>query len=136
MDNAYRQAQRITVYTDCTHMAAPCLPGLELLRHVQAAIDQASVVSDDFSLEGRVCMARCARPCTIAFQATSSATFVFGDMSDEADIGELVSLARLHQASQGTAASDGRCADRIGDKTLGRRPAAILGCEQPRTLLQ
>ena len=133
MDNADRQAQRVTVCRDCSHMAAPCLPGLELLKHIQAAIGEAGVLSGDFGLEGSVSMTRCARTCMIIFQATVNATFVFGDMCD--DIGELVSLARIHQALPAAVASDNRCADLRGG-TPARWPAAILASERPRTLLQ
>ncbi|MBB3571313.1 DUF1636 domain-containing protein [Rhizobium sp. BK491] len=137
MHNANERMHRITVCTDCRHFGTPCKPGLRLLSQLQAAIAQAgTALSDDFSVAGSVCMAGCTRPCTVAFQATAKATYLFGDIEGEADIGELVAFARIYRER-----SDGmtRAAERsktLAGKTLARIPSAMLSSESCPESLQ
>ncbi|MDL2397663.1 DUF1636 domain-containing protein [Rhizobium mayense] len=136
MDKAKEQTHRITVCTDCRHTGAPCRPGLELLKHLQAAIARAgAALSDDFSLQGSVCMAGCERPCTVAFQATAKATYLFGDIGGEADIGALVSLAELYRDRPDGMTREGERPRALSGKTLARIPAAIVSAERQATLL-
>ncbi len=137
MDRSKQQAHRITVCTDCRHMGAPCRPGLALLSRLQAALAQAgTALSDDFSLEGSVCMAGCERPCTVAFQATSKATYLFGDIEGGADIDALVSFARLYRDRADGMTRAGERPKGLSDKTLARIPAAILSSERLSAPLQ
>jgi len=137
MDKAKEQTHRITVCTDCRHIGVPCRPGLDLLKQLQAAIAQAgTVLSEDFSLQGSVCMAGCERPCTVAFQATAKATYLFGDIEGEADIGALVSFARLYRDRPDGMTREGERPRALGGKTLARIPAAIVSAERQAALLQ
>ena len=109
----------------------------DLLRHLQAAISQAgAMLSDDFSLEGSVCMAGCERPCTVAFQATAKATYLFGDIEDAADIGALVSFARLYRDRPDGLTRESERPRALGGKTLARIPAAIVSAERRLVALQ
>lgn len=137
MDKAKAAAHRITVCTNCRHVGRPCRPGLDLLKHLQAAISQAGrTLSDDFSLEGSVCMAGCERPCTVAFQATAKATYLFGDIEDAADIGALVSFARLYRDRPDGLTRECERPTALGGKTLARIPAAIVSAEYQLSPLQ
>ncbi|MDE1992115.1 MAG: DUF1636 domain-containing protein, partial [Rhizobiaceae bacterium] len=99
--------------------------------------DQAgAALSDDFSLAGSVCMAGCTRPCTVAFQATAKATYLFGDIEGEADIGALVSFAHLYRDRPDGLTREAERPKTLGGKTLARIPAAILSSERLSALLQ
>jgi predicted metal-binding protein len=118
-------------------MGAPCRPGLDLLNHLQVALAEAgAVLSDEFVLEGSVCMAGCTRPCTVSFQATAKATYLFGDIGDGGDIEALVSFARLYRDRADGMTRAGERPKALGDKTLARVPAAILSSERRSVPLQ
>jgi predicted metal-binding protein len=137
MDNAQPQAHLITVCTDCRHMGGPCRPGLELLKHLQTALAEAGpAVSDEFVLEGSVCMAGCARPCTVSFQASAKATYLFGDIESSGDVEALVSFAKLYRDRNDGMTRAGERPRMLGDKTLARIPAAILSSERRSAPLQ
>ena len=137
MDKAKEATHRITVCTNCRHVGAPCHPGLKLLKHLQAAIAQAgAALSDDFSLEGSVCMAGCERPCTVAFQETAKATYLFGDIAGEADIEALVSFGELYRDRPDGLTREGERPKMLDGKTLARIPAAIVSAERQAALLQ
>ena len=81
-------------------------------------------------------MAGCERPCTVAFQASAKATYLFGDIADEADIGALVSFAELYRDRPDGLTREGERPKMLGGKTLARIPAAIVSSERHATLLQ
>ena len=137
MDNAKEAAHRITVCTNCRHVGKPCRPGLDLLKHLQAAMAQArAALSDDFSLEGSVCMAGCERPCTVSFQATAKATYLFGDIEEGADIGALISFAQLYRDRPDGLTRESERPTTLGGKTLARIPAAVVSAERQSVSLQ
>lgn len=121
---------KITVCTDCRFTGGPCRPGADLIQRLNRSIAALGAPLDrDFSIAGTVCMAACTRPCTIAFQATGKATYLFGDISPEEDIDDLVSFATTYAGR-----NDGmtRAAERprgLNGKTLARIPAALLVSE-------
>ncbi|MBN8952356.1 MULTISPECIES: DUF1636 domain-containing protein [unclassified Rhizobium] len=137
MDKAKEAMHRITVCTNCRHVDRPCRPGLDLLKHLQAAMSEAGeALSDDFSLSGSVCMAGCERPCTVAFQARAKATYLFGDIEDATDIGALVAFARLYQDRPDGLTRESERPSALGGKTLARIPAAIVAAEYQPSPLQ
>ena len=121
---------KITVSTDCRFTGGPCMPGADLIKRLNRSIAALGEPLDrDFSIAGTVCMAACTRPCTIAFQATGKATHLFGGISPEEDIDDLVRFAATHSdRGEGMvhAATHGECGD---GKTLARMPAAMLVSE-------
>ncbi|MGY5805169.1 DUF1636 family protein [Rhizobium sp. LEGMi12c] len=137
MDKAKDTTHRITVCTNCRHVGKSCQPGLDLLKHLQLAISQAgAALADDFSLEGSVCMAGCERPCTVSFQATAKATYLFGDIEDASDIDALVSFAKLYRDRPDGLTREGERPTALGGKTLARIPAAIVSAERQLVVLQ
>lgn len=117
---------QITVCTSCKHKGSECRPGYELIEKLRRAIKAAGdSIAEDFAISGVACMAGCDRPCTVAYQGTQKATYLFGDMNPEDDIADLVEFAR-HYAHL----DDGWCSsiDRPGklrSSTLARVPAAF-----------
>lgn len=125
---------QVLVCTTCRHQDSPCTPGLKLIAQLQNAIQMLGM-DDAFEVSGTVCMAGCARPCTVAWRASGKATYLFGDIEPDADIDDLVAFAQLYQRLE-----DGWCnaADRPGklaDTALARIPAA-LGVTGPRGAVQ
>ncbi|APX13788.1 hypothetical protein BWR18_09020 [Tateyamaria omphalii] len=122
---------RITICTSCTHTGTQCRPGYELIERLRTAIaDAGDAVTDAFEISGVACMAGCDRPCTVAYHGTRKATYLFGDIDPETDIGDLLAFARQYAELD-----DGWCSsvDRPGklrSTTLARVPAAIVAIEQ------
>ena len=121
---------RITICTSCRHKGTNCRPGYELIEKLRAAIEQAGdAVPEEFEVSGVACMAGCDRPCTVAYHGTKKATYLFGDVDPETDIGDLVEFAKQYAYLH-----DGWCSsvDRQGKlrkTTLARIPAAIVAIE-------
>lgn len=127
---------RITVCTSCKHKGSTCRPGYELIEKLRKAIAAAGdSIPEDFAISGVACMAGCDRPCTVAYHSTRKATYLFGDMTPDADIDDLVEFARDYASMQ-----DGWCSsvDRPGKlrtSTLARVPAALIIMEDTKALV-
>ena len=121
---------KITVCTSCRHKGTQCRPGFELIAKLRAAIAAAGDhVSADFEVSGVACMAGCDRPCTVAYHGTQKATYLFGDIAPDTDIGDLLAFAEQYAALD-----DGWCSslDRPGKlrkTTLARVPAMMIASE-------
>ncbi|MDP3523579.1 MAG: DUF1636 domain-containing protein [Hoeflea sp.] len=130
-------SHRITVCTACRHTGSDCRPGLGLIARLRDAMDNASEATGAlFEISGVACMAGCDRPCTVAYQPTNKATYLFGDIDPADDIDDLVSFAR-HYASL----DDGWCSSsqrpgKLRQSTLARIPAAMFVVEQVEGCLQ
>lgn len=137
MDKAREATHRITVCATCRHVGQSSRPGPDLLKHLQAAMARAdTALSDDFVLEGSVCMAGCERPCTVSFQAAAKATYLFGDIGDGGDIGALVSFARLYRDRLDGLTRESERPKALAGKVLARIPAAIASAERQLMPLQ
>ncbi len=82
-----------------------------------------------FAIRTVACMAGCAQPTTVGFQAVGKAQYLFGDIESEDDIGALAKFAQQYHDSP-----DGwtNASDRPGPlftKTLSRLPGIQL--EEP-----
>ncbi len=121
---------RITVCTSCRHEGTGCHLGYELIEKLQRAMAVAGdAISEDFAISGVACMTGCDRPCTVAYHGTQKATYLFGNMTPEDDIDDLVAFARQYAVLH-----DGWCSsvDRPGKlrkSTLARVPAAMIAVE-------
>ncbi|MEL7026221.1 MAG: DUF1636 domain-containing protein [Pseudomonadota bacterium] len=124
---------RITICTSCRTKGTECRPGFELIERLRKAIALAGPsIADDFEISGVACMAGCAMPCTVAYQASKKATYLFGDIDPDTDIDDLVSFAKQYAYLH-----DGWCSsmDRPGKlrkSTLARVPAMILATEEAK----
>lgn len=130
-----RTTHRITVCTSCKHKGTDCRPGYELIEKLRRAITAAGdTITEDFAVSGVACMAGCDRPCTVAYHGTQKATYLFGDMTPEDDIEDLVAFAKHYALLD-----DGWCSsvDRPGKlrkSTLARVPAALMVIEETKAL--
>ena len=129
------KTHRITVCTSCRHKGSDCRPGYELIEKLRKAIAAAGdTIAEDFAVSGVACMAGCERPCTVAYHGTRKATYLFGDITPEDDIDDLVDFARQYAVLH-----DGWCSsvDRPGKlrrNTLARVPAAMIALEETEVL--
>ncbi|MBB4188065.1 DUF1636 family protein [Sinorhizobium terangae] len=136
MANSDFRQHKITLCTDCRFPGGPCRPGTELLAQLNHSVSALGRPLDrDFSIAGTVAMAACTRPCTIAFQATARATYLFGDISPEEDIDDLVSFAAAYAEGQAFDPFP-RPALSLTGKGLARIPAAVLVSEETAGWLQ
>lgn len=121
---------KITVCTDCRIVGAPCRPGLALLARLNDSLSSLGARDNpDFSVEGTVCMAGCQRPCTIAFQASGKATYLFGDIDAETDVGALVDFAGLYADRLDGLTREAERPRALKGKTIARIPAVFLQSE-------
>lgn len=136
MANSHFPKHRITVSTDCRFTGGPCRPGASLLALLNGSVSAlGKPLNDDFAIAGTVCMASCTRPCTIAFQVTERAAYLFGDVAEEENIDDLVGFAVAHaerDVARGTIAEP-PCA---GVENLVRVPAALIVSELTAGRLQ
>jgi len=113
-----------------------CRPGYELIEKLRKAIAAAGdSIAEDFAISGVACMAGCDRPCTVAYHGTQKATYLFGDMTPEDDIDDLVDFAKQYAVLH-----DGWCSsvDRHGKlckSTLARVPDAMIALEDSKALV-
>jgi predicted metal-binding protein len=122
---------RIIVCTLCRDIPTGIRSGESLcadLRSRLAAYHE-SALADCFTIEGVECMAGCARPLTVAFQAPGKASYLFGSIDAEADAGDLVRFARLYASLADGRCNSGQRPPRLAGKTLARipGPAKIAG---------
>ncbi len=126
---------RITVCTSCRHKGTDCRPGYELIEKLRRAIEAAGdTIAEDFAISGVACMAGCDRPCTVAYHGTQKASYLFGDITPEDDIDDLLVFARQYAALD-----DGWCSsldrpDKLRKTTLARIPAAMIALENSKVL--
>ncbi|MCA1405403.1 DUF1636 domain-containing protein [Ensifer sp. IC3342] len=136
MANSDFRQHKITLCTDCRFTGGPCRPGAELLAELNRSVSALGRPLDgNFSIAGTVAMTACTRPCTIAFQATGKATYLFGDISPDEDIDDLVSFAAACAEGQAFDAFPHHALDLAG-KSLARIPAALLVSEETAGRLQ
>lgn len=129
---------RIAVCTTCGRRADGS-PGagarlLEHLRDAMASDSRRTGSFAAFTLVDVACMAGCARPCTVAFQAEGKASYLFGDIDPEADVAALVAFA-----VQYAGLADGWCSassrpPALVNKTLARLPALAPNIPASRSL--
>ncbi|MEL6678571.1 MAG: DUF1636 domain-containing protein [Pseudomonadota bacterium] len=114
----------ITVCLSCRGKCGKARPGHDLITRLREAMARAEGdLSAAFDVTGVACMAGCERPCTVAYHGPRKATYLFGDITPEADVEDLIAFA--HQYAE---LPDGWCAsvDRPGKlrrSTLARVPA-------------
>jgi predicted metal-binding protein len=131
------QRHTITVCTDCRITGKPCRPGLELLAQLNESLAALKQPLDrDFSVSGTACMAGCTRPCTIAFQASGKATYLFGDILPDQNIEDLVAFAAVYAGLPDGLTREAERPRGLNGKTIARVPAAFLASEQLAERLQ
>ena len=112
---------RIHVCTACRDREADLLPSEALITSLRAGLAVCGL-SDAFAVSGINCMAGCARPCTVGFQADGKAAWLFGDLTP-ADAPDLIAFAQLYASLR-----DGWCRSterpgKLSKTALARIPA-------------
>lgn len=117
-------SHRITVCTSCRLKGSDIRPGKALIHRLREAISATdNPPSADYEIGGAACLAGCKNSCTIAFQAKNKASYLFGDIEPDEDLGDIVDFAKDYALL-----ADGWCSsvDRPGKlrtSTLARIPA-------------
>ncbi|WP_051242678.1 DUF1636 family protein [Stappia stellulata] len=116
------KTHRITVCTACGGGPNDAQRmGNRLLARLADALETADC--GPFEVTGVRCMAGCARACTVAFQASGKASYLFGEIDPDTDIPPLIAFAAQYAGLEDGWSSQGsRPAGLIG-KTLARIPA-------------
>jgi predicted metal-binding protein len=115
---------QIFICTSCRAKGDIYRPGADLITGLRAALKaDTNLCSDDFGISGVDCMAGCDSPCTVGFQATGKASYLFGNIELNADIAAVVSFAALYHSLP-----DGWCSGKLYPRklrlnTLARVPA-------------
>jgi len=95
MDDAPRPAKpalaqhQLVTCTTCVHVGGHCDPGFRLMARLRQAVE-ALGTGADFEISGTVTLTACQRSCRLVWRATTEATWVFGDVSEASEIGDLV----------------------------------------------
>ncbi|PVB61058.1 DUF1636 family protein [Labrenzia sp. 011] len=119
------EPHRIFVCTSCRDKTTGGRPGPQLIGRLKSALRSVCPVADtDFIVSGVACMAGCARPCVVAFQAAEKAAWLFGDMDPQADVDDLVAFARQYRDMGDGWCSSGQRPGKLRRTALARVPAA------------
>jgi len=128
---------RIFICTSCRHSGSTCQPGYALIERLRAAIlAGGDAISDDFEVSGVACMAACNTPCTVGYQASKKAVYLFGNIDADQDIDELVAFARLYRSHEDGLFSGKLYPEKLRGNTLARVPSMIIAAEACDRALQ
>ena len=78
----------------------------------------------NYAVEGIACMAGCARPLTVAFQAAGKASYLFGSIDRQTDAAELLEFAKLYASLADGWCNSGQRPAGLAAKTLARIPGS------------
>ena len=118
---------KIFVCTSCKLKGRKCRPGLELIARLRAALDAAGpALADDFEISGVACMAACGTACTVGYQASKKAAYLFGNIDPDQDIGELVEFAQIYRNFEDGWFSGKIYPEKLRNNTLSRVPSMIM----------
>ncbi|MBZ9992953.1 DUF1636 family protein [Mesorhizobium sp. BH1-1-4] len=124
IDRIHRtQRHQIIVCTLCRDVPTGVRSGEALCAELRSRLSAQPDLMRDFTVEGVACMAGCARPLAVAFQAPGKAAYLFGSIDAEADAGDLVRFARLYASLADGWCNSGQRPPRLAGKTLARIPA-------------
>lgn len=121
---------RIIVCSLCRDRVTGLRSGEALCADLRSRLSDASAA--DFAVETVDCMAGCARPLTVAFEAQGKASYLFGSIDSGTDAGALVEFARLYASLADGWCNSGQRPARLAGKTLARIPAAGRARDQVR----
>lgn len=127
-DDQTSSTHKIVVCTTCQRDGKDCRPGIALIDRLNTAVSQAvaSGLDPAFEVSGTACMAGCERPCTVAYMATGKASYLFGDVDPDTDVGALVSFAEQYRQSEDGWTRESERPDGLREKTLARLPGSLV----------
>ena len=123
---------RIVVCSLCRDSVAGLRSGEDLCADLLSRLSISGKSASSFAIETVDCMAGCARPLTVAFQAKGKASYLFGSIDRGTDAGALVEFARLYASLADGWCNSGQRPPRLAGKTLARIPASGRAKEQGR----
>ncbi|MBZ9705253.1 DUF1636 family protein [Mesorhizobium sp. ESP7-2] len=115
---------QIIVCTLCRDVPTGVRSGEGLCAELRSRLSAQPDVAHGFTVEGVTCMAGCARPLAVAFQAPGKAAYLFGSIDAQADAADLVRFARLYASLPDGWCNSGQRPPRLAGKTLARIPGA------------
>lgn len=126
LDGSIDPIHRIIVCTLCRDFVTGVRSGEGLCTDLRSRLSahHEPAVAQGFAVEGVACMAGCARPLTVAFQAQGKAAYLFGSIDARADVGDLVRFAKLYSSLADGWCSSGQRPAGLAGKTLARIPAS------------
>jgi predicted metal-binding protein len=100
-EGVMNRTEHVSLSTPCAHKdGAPCQAGYDLINRLRRAIEMAGdTVAEDFEISGTACVTGCNRTCTLAYHSTRDTSHVFGDVSADADVTDLLKLADQYRAA-------------------------------------
>ena len=120
---------RIIVCTLCRDIPTGIRSGESLCADLRSRLSahHEPDVAHGFTVEGVECMAGCAWPLTVAFQAPGKAAYLFGSIDAQADADDLVRFARLYASLADGWCNSGQRPAGLAGKTLARIPGNLAG---------
>lgn len=116
-------AHHIHVCTACRNAGTDERPGTALMELLTEAAAQGALPGG-FTVSAINCMAGCAHPCAVGFQASGKAAWLFGDLLPE-DLADLLAFAdRYHRLPDGWCRSTER-PGKMARAALARIPAGF-----------
>ncbi|MEI9412692.1 DUF1636 family protein [Mesorhizobium salmacidum] len=113
---------QIIVCTLCRDVPTGVRSGEGLCTELRSRLSAQPDVALGFTVESVACMAGCARPLAVAFQAPGKAAYLFRSVDAQADAADLVRFARLYASLPDGWCNSGQRPPRLAGKTLARIP--------------
>jgi len=123
---------RIIVCSLCRESVTGLRSGEELCADLRSRLSAYDDPLPAYAIETVDCMAGCARPLTVAFQADGKASYLFGSIDRATDAAALVEFARLYASLADGWCNSGQRPARLAGKTLARIPASAVARAQGR----
>lgn len=118
----------MSVTSDHTLLICATCKGVAPAREMEAVL--ACNLPVGFQIRMVDCMAGCARPTTVGFQASGKAQYLFGDIASAADLNALAEFAHQYASREDGWTNATKRPAALFDKTLSRMPR--LGCGAPQ----
>lgn len=90
-----KNSQSISLCTQCCHTGQVCTASVDFGSVLSNSAERArGLVGDAFSASGFVELGGCVRPCTAGWHIDQTGTYMFGDVSSNDDLTDLIQLAQ------------------------------------------
>ena len=111
--------QQISICTICKHKGTTCRAGYELVSRLATAVSAAqNAITEDFEISGTAALQGCDRPCLVAYHGSQKGTYLFGDVTAQETLPELLNYLNNHCDDNGV--------EIAAESDLGCRPAAVI----------
>lgn len=125
---------QITVYTACSSKVKNCRPDKNLIERLRTAVAANDTINTKITVAEVICITACYNPCAVAFQTEQKASYVFGDMLPEEDVGDILAFVHQYAQLQDGWCSSVDCPGKLLTNAIARIPAMLFSTQAFETI--